>query len=191
MSNSKNITDAIKRGDKSILESIYKSALPPVVRYITANSGNKDDAKDVFQDAVMILIRQVVSNKYDDSTSVEPYLYTISKNLWLNKLKRNKKVQYVDSVAEQEHHEIISLHIERKEKQNTVKNALKQIGEKCYKLLTAAFYDEMSQKEIAEVLDMKNAQTVKTYMLRCRKKLLDKINSTPDLRNELIELYNI
>ena len=54
------ILKAIKnQQDDKVLNNLYDSVLPKVKRYICSNSGNEEEAYDIFQDAVLIFYKQV------------------------------------------------------------------------------------------------------------------------------------
>ena len=48
----------IRNGDSRAISKLYKSFFPPIQHMIITNSGSEDEAKDVFQDAVMVLCRE-------------------------------------------------------------------------------------------------------------------------------------
>ncbi len=51
--------NGLATNDLSILKKIYKESLPEVIKYVKRNSGNIDDAKDVFQEGIMVIFRKV------------------------------------------------------------------------------------------------------------------------------------
>ena len=56
-----------------------------VKSYIKSNSGNDDEAKDIFQDAVIILYKKMKLNELPETTNVTSYVCFISRNLWINR----------------------------------------------------------------------------------------------------------
>jgi hypothetical protein len=88
----KRVIDGILSGNQKIFNDLYEYEFPKVVNLIVRHSGNIESAKDVFQDAVIILIEKVYSNKLDLTCSIETYLYSICKYLWMDQLRRNKRV---------------------------------------------------------------------------------------------------
>jgi DNA-directed RNA polymerase specialized sigma24 family protein len=82
----------IKRGlDKDVVPLLYKNVLPVVQKFVLRNKGSKDDAFDAFQDAMLSFYKQVVKDAFDPKYKVYGYLYRLSINFWLNKIKRDKR----------------------------------------------------------------------------------------------------
>ena len=54
------IIDSIKKGtDREVLKYLYKEVLPKVKSYVRKNQGSSDEAFDVFQDAIVAVVRDV------------------------------------------------------------------------------------------------------------------------------------
>ncbi len=86
------IIHAIKIGNNSIvLNHLYKTALPTIVKFIIRNNGDKDEAKDIFQDAIVTLFSSVKLNKYDSFKEINGFLYFEASNLWINRIKKMNK----------------------------------------------------------------------------------------------------
>src|SRR5689334_13654139 len=99
MVNSKDeeIITAIKTGNNSAaLNHLYKTALPKIIRFITRNNGDEEEAKDIFQDAVVALFNTVMLGKFNAEGDVTGFLYFVSRNLWINRIKKrdqHKRIQ--------------------------------------------------------------------------------------------------
>ena len=70
--------------------ALYKSAFPSVARYISKMGGTFDEAKDIFQDALVIYYEKVTNAAVSINSNEKDYLTAISKNLWLRNFKDNK-----------------------------------------------------------------------------------------------------
>ena len=71
-------------------------------RYVLKNSGDKDDAKDVFQNTLIVFYKKVLIENFELSSKISTYLFSIAKNLWLKKL-RDEKFKRIK--LEEHHHE--------------------------------------------------------------------------------------
>ena len=84
--------DGVSRGDKKVIQFIHDHYFKKIESFIKSNSGNHEDAKDVFQDALMTIY---IKSKNEDLSNLNcsfyTYLYAICKNLWLNKLRKRKQ----------------------------------------------------------------------------------------------------
>ncbi len=85
---------AIKAGkDDKVLKALYSNLLPKISAYIRTNNGSNDEAFDVFQDAVVIFFKQVMTDKFDTQYSVSAFIYSVSRNLWINRVKKINKLK--------------------------------------------------------------------------------------------------
>ena len=86
----KDILDGIFDGDKDVLRYVYDEYYPTIQVLIFRNSGKDEDAEDIFQDTLMIIYQKVRKNDLKLECSFKTYFYSISRNLWLQKLEKNK-----------------------------------------------------------------------------------------------------
>ncbi len=173
--NDKEILKAIRTGDnESVLSNLYKDVLPYIKKYIISNSGSYEDAKDIFQDTVVIFYNQVKLNRFDERKEIAAFMYSVARNLWINKAKRDKKLvnttEFDDS--EEEGMDVLADMITA-EKAKAIEDLMGRVGEECKKLLMYTIYDKISLKEIAVKMGYSSDQVAKTYSYRCRQKLFN------------------
>ncbi len=181
------ILDAIRTGnDKDVLKSIYKNVLPNVEKYICANSGSKDDAFDLFQDAVIILYKQVSNRTYNEEKyKIAGFLYTVSKNLWINRAKKKSvEKDWYEKKQEDEIEPTVLEDLIDSEKKKLLNHVFKQIGDECVKLLTYSVYQELTMKEIADIIGM-TENNVRVQSHRCKKKLRELVLNNSYLNKNL------
>ena len=53
------LLEGIRLHDSDTLEYIYKKFYPSVKAFVNSNSGNDDDARDIFQEAIIVIYRKV------------------------------------------------------------------------------------------------------------------------------------
>ena len=82
------IVEGIKARDNRIIRYVYKEYFPTIKFLITTNSGTDTDAEDVFQDAMIIIYRKVVGDGLILTSSFKTFLYSICRNLWLQRLDK-------------------------------------------------------------------------------------------------------
>ncbi|WP_028979734.1 RNA polymerase sigma factor [Sporocytophaga myxococcoides] len=173
--NDKEILKAIRTGDnESVLSNLYKDVLPHIKKYITNNSGSHEDAKDIFQDTVVIFYNQVKLNKFDERKEIGAFMFSVARNLWINKAKRDNRLvnttEFDDS--EEEGTDVLADMITA-EKAKAIEDIMDRVGEECKKLLMYTIYDKISLKEIAVKMGYSSDQVAKTYSYRCRQKLFN------------------
>ena len=184
----KEIIEAILEGkDEKVIASLYTSILPGLTRYICSNSGTSDDAYDLFQDALLIFVKMVVTNKYDhEKYQIHSYILTITKNLWINRVKKNSRgMKWEKTKIEEEEEKLILENIIDDERKKVLETVFMSLGKKCIEILSMYYYQGLSMKEIAEKMDLQSADVAKVKAHRCRKELSDKIISNNYLSEQL------
>lgn len=146
------------------VSGLYKS-FPAIKKYIRANGGNTDDAKDMFQDALVILYQKLQSADFNLSVSPGTYLQAVVKNLWFSELRRRKKLPEGETPADVQ--EIV---VEEEPSFHFARTAFDLLGEKCRKLLILFYFKKKNFKEIAAALAFSDERTAKNQKYRCLQK---------------------
>jgi len=89
----KELLRGLKRGDRVTVVRIYDSLLPKVTNWVVANSGTKADARDVFQEALEIILLRVEKI----NSSFEGLVMTICKNKWIDRIRLEKRTRQLKS----------------------------------------------------------------------------------------------
>src|SRR5688572_4115841 len=84
------LLDKLRTEDNSSFGLLYKFYFPSVASYIKQNLGSNEDAEDVFQEAITVLLQKVRQSDFVLTSSLKTYLYAIAKNLWLKRLRDSK-----------------------------------------------------------------------------------------------------
>ncbi|ABG59316.1 RNA polymerase sigma factor [Cytophaga hutchinsonii] len=172
--------------DKQVLNWLYDTVYPKVRRYVLGNNGSVDDSKDVFQEAVLVLYKQVIDNKYDLVKDTEGYVITISRNIWINtcrKTNRQLNIELAGNPVQAEDNALIKLIMT--EKWDAFQRLFDMIGDRCKQLLLYSTYEKISMEEIAVKMNFTNANAAKTTNYRCKQKLIELVASNKDLANSL------
>lgn len=139
------LIDRLKIQENGSIEILYKLYFPAISAFIKQNSGNIEDSQDVFQETILILLQKVRQPGFELTSSLKTYLFSISRNLWLKRLRDNKSISMGDFErfqlqCEQEDLELKS-GMTREEK---VGHWITRITQHCQKILKAIF-STMSQ----------------------------------------------
>ena len=162
--------------DKEIIEYLrnnkYQKAtnglydvLPSAKKYICTNSGTADDAKDVFQDALVILYKNVQSENFILSVPLKTYLLGVIKNLWLQELRRRNKMPVT---AEQI--DMADAVFEEEKGFDLAKAAFNLLGERCRQLLILFYFQKKTYRQLASFLGFGDEKTAKNQKYRCLQK---------------------
>lgn len=144
--------EGIAKNDFTILEKIYSESLPEVVKHIKRNSGTLDDAKDVFQEGILVIHKKVQDNSLELTTSFHVYLFSVCKRIWLKKLKKKgKKEVTLEAEWEFGYEEQYEERFLKTQKWNLFNQKFEELTEECRKVLKLLF-NGFSGVEIAQTM---------------------------------------
>lgn len=176
----------LKSGDRATFRELYASVFPPCSNLILNNNGTMNDARDIFQESLMILVKNLRQEGFELSCNVKTYIYSIMRNLWLKRLNKQKRgglSLVIDEPADMKYILIQEDELtEKKEKEkqlDVVAEVLKDFKEDCQKILTAFYFKKQSMKEIAAAMNYTN-QFIRVKKVRCmdalKKKVKERLN---------------
>ncbi len=184
------IIESIRTGSNDrVLAYLYDKPLKKISYYILSNNGSREDANDIFQDAVLILFNQVKKNKYDENNELDGFLYSVARNLWIDKTRRDKRMMTKDFNIETNHSDFTDhlTDLIDREKSSALRKTFEKLDEKCRKILLLVIYEKLSMKEISEKMGYSNENVAKSNHYRC-KQYLTKIAKED---KQLLNLFNI
>ena len=73
-------------GDKKAVETIYKDNFNMVQSLVINNNGSAQEAKDIFQEAMIVLLEKARSGNFELSCQIKTYVYSVCRRIWLKKL---------------------------------------------------------------------------------------------------------
>jgi RNA polymerase sigma factor (sigma-70 family) len=170
---------AISSGDTAGLRQIYREFLPRIVGLITRNGGTHDDAKDVFQDALVVLFEKCREERFELKSAFSTLLYGVCRNLWGNRLQKKSRTEVTipDNPKFSSDDDLESAILEE-EKNRILWDAFQQIGADCQRLLEL-FFEKKSMAEIAEAMGFGSVGYAKKRKFQCKESLLDKAKADP------------
>jgi len=183
------IIQGLKGGEQYAVKYLAKDYFPVISYYISKNNGNEEDAKDIFQDALFIIIEKINKNDFVLQGSLSTYLFAICKNLWLMALDRQKAAKNYELRRLTDHMDNDfteagdSVFYENIFRQSF--DAMDQVSQKILKM----YWMEISPSEIAEKLGYSYGY-VRKKKSECMKELKNRIIAHPDFK-ELEKNLNI
>ncbi len=168
------------------LKELYQAHYPVIVDMVVKNSGKKEDAADIFQDALIVLYEKVRKNELVLNCTIRTYLYSVARNLWFNRIRKLQRETALEDQAKTIPIEPEALTIlESSEQTNLVMNLLNQLGESCQQVIRYYYYEQLKMKEIAKKMGFANDQIAKNKKSTCLKKLRNLVAQTKSLAEYL------
>ena len=92
--------EAIRSGDKKGLTQLYQYIMPSIVKLVVRYGGTEEHAKDLFQDAILILYKKLQYSEITLTSSFSTFFIAVCRNLWANHMKKksNNHVTFSDEV---------------------------------------------------------------------------------------------
>lgn len=148
---------------KQLLENYLLENIDSAFRFAYTYTRNREEAEDVVSESVIKALKSVKSLK--EEKNIKPWFYKIIVNTALTHLKRNSKVVYIDydEMGELKGREDDYSYL-------SFESMIKNLDIKYKEIIVMRFFENMSIKEISQVLGI-NENTVKTRLYSGLKKL--------------------
>jgi RNA polymerase sigma factor (sigma-70 family) len=159
--------------NKQAIESIYKDNYTVIQSFILNNNGTVDEARDVFQEAMIVLYEKAVTGSFELTCQLRTYIFSVCRRLWLKRLQQmNRFANNADNIAETV---AVEEELEAHEKHNNdfilMETAMNKIGEPCKSLLDAYYIQKKHMQQIATEFGYTNADNAKTQKYKCLMRL--------------------
>ncbi|RYY59935.1 MAG: sigma-70 family RNA polymerase sigma factor, partial [Chitinophagaceae bacterium] len=169
----KNQIEAIKADDNRVLKALYQENYPKVEKFILANNGSADEARDIFQEAFLACWRNIQLDKFipENDTALSGYLYRIARNKWMDHLRSGRYLKTVPLMEDQvDQADEVTTGPEQQAYLQAVRKNFTRLGQSCQEVLTRFYFKKESMSTIAQAYDWTDA-TARNNKYRCLQKL--------------------
>ncbi|MDB5193125.1 MAG: sigma-70 family polymerase sigma factor [Segetibacter sp.] len=167
--NEQQLLQGLASNDTRAIETIYKNNFNTVQAFVINNNGSYDDARDIFQEAMIVLYENAKLESFVLTCQIKTYVYSICRRLWLKKLQQSSR--FVTQVEGLEETVAVEEDLDTHEKRNAdfviMERALGSLGEPCKSLLEAYYLQKKDMAEIAESFGYTNADNAKNQKYKC------------------------
>jgi RNA polymerase sigma factor (sigma-70 family) len=167
------IVEGIRHNDDKALACLYKLHYPMISHFILNNSGTDDEAKDIYQEGVIVFYEKIKDNSLELTCQIKTYLYSVCRRLWLKRLA--EKGRYASRIEDSESYlslqEEVPVHEENERQFGVMAEALSQLGEPCRTLLEDYYIRDQNMQEITEKFGYTNTDTAKNQKYKCLQRL--------------------
>ena len=163
----------ILNNSEEALNKLYIGYYPMVLQFILNNNGDEDDAKDVYQEAIIVLYNKIKSGNFELSSKLKTCLYSVSRRIWLKKLAQHSKK--ANNIADFEDVLAIDEDVEQHEQKDMqfdkMKTSLESLGEPCKTIIEDFYIHNLSMQDICEKFGYTNSDNAKTQKYKCLQRL--------------------
>lgn len=152
------------------IEEIYKQYSKMLYKYIYCLSGNEELSEEIVQDTFLVAVKDI--NKFEGKCKISTWLCSIAKNIWYQRLKKEKKINQIsiDNI------EVIDKSIEEnlcdKEERIELFKKIQKLDEETKNVIYLRTFGNLSYEEIAEIMN-KTSSWARVVYFRGKQKLKD------------------
>jgi len=140
--------------------------LPKVERMVRNHGGTRADAKDLFQDALIILLGKAKDEVFTLTCSIGTYLYAICRNKWQEELRRQGRfTQELDALTDEP--QDLGGMLAEEGRFAIAERALRSLGGKCLELLQRFYLLKEPLLTIAKSIGLAGEGAAKTRKYKC------------------------
>jgi len=153
---------------KEIIADWYVDVFPLVAKYIQKNGGNLEEAKEVFQEAIVIYYEKLTFTDFSPVKTDQAYLLGIAKNRWLkhcSELTCHESINNVE-IAEDKEEEPIT---------QKLLHYLKLTSERCLDLLQAFYFEKLTMGQLADRFGYTSERSATVQKYKCLEKVRDQV----------------
>lgn len=187
------IINAFLNSNSKIIKEVYNSLYPMVRKLVLTNSGKESDINDIVSETVLRFILNIQKNEtFKLSCSFRTYIYSVSKNIWMSKLKvkRYKIEIFYDTITLEDNtielYDLEEIAKDSKKYSLYLKHFAK-ISVLCQKVIQM-FLDKMPLSEIAQTTGV-TEDYAKQRNYECKKRLIKKIMDDADFSEIALNIY--
>lgn len=168
-----NLIQGIRQDDGKSLSTVYKLYFSSIAHLIISNQGTEQEAKDIYQEAIIVLYEKLKDKSFQLTCQINTFLYSVARRLWLKRLaqknrysgKINDFEEFLDMSEESQDF------FEQEQQFEAMEVALKDLGEPCKTVLKSFYIDKKSMAEIVELMGYTNTANAKTQKYKCLQRL--------------------
>ena len=167
------ILKGLAASDKKAVEAIYRDNFNMIQSLVINNNGSADDAKDIFQEAMIVLYEKSRSGAFELNCQIKTFIYSVSRRLWLKRLQQQNRFSSAGDSMETTVpvEDELEAHEQRNAEFDMMDQAISHLGEPCKSLIEAYYLQKKNMQEIAGLFGYTNADNAKNQKYKCLMRL--------------------
>ncbi len=171
--NEQALLKGLANNDSKAVEMLYKSHFGMIQHFVTNNNGSLDDARDIFQEAMITLYEKVQTDSFSLTCQIKTYLFSICKHLWLKRLQQMGR--YSTPLSTEEESVSVEMDMDESAKKDAafaiMDRALNSLGEPCKSLLEGYYLNKKDMQALAAEFGYTNSDNAKNQKYKCLMRL--------------------
>ena len=184
--NEQELLNLLLAGNPAAIRSLVDQYQPMVLRTARGFVRNTEDARDIAQEVFIDILTNL--HRFKAQSGLSTWIYRITVNRSLNHLRSSKRRQgrlsysedhddggkgRATNISDPSQKNPAEL-LEQKERSKILHDAIQSLSEKQQVAFTLAEYDDLSYKEIAEIMQL-SISSIESLLFRARKNLQKKL----------------
>ena len=159
----KALLEGLAVSERNAVETLYRENYNMVQALIINYNGSVDDARDIFQEAMIVLYEKVKTGTFELNCQIKTFIYSVSRRLWLKRLQQQNRYSTpgdsMDEVVAVD--EDLEEHEQRNAEFDMREKAINSLGEPCKSLLEDYYLQKQNMQVIAASFGYTNADNAK------------------------------
>jgi len=159
----------LQENREQVFRELYRSCYPAVAKKLKNLGARREDARDIFQDALIVLYeksRQDASFRLDHPRA---YLCEVARRLWLRKL--GTELPMADDYTDDDQFAISADFYAPPKSDRRLVRLLERAGQKCMEILQAFYYHEWSMGEVTRQFGYSSVRSATVQKYKCLEKV--------------------
>ncbi|MDR6781593.1 RNA polymerase sigma factor (sigma-70 family) [Pedobacter africanus] len=158
------------------LRELYKKAFPLVAAYVSKMGGSLEEARDIFQDALIIYYEKSAGQELCLKHSDKAYLFGIARHLWNRRYRESARQLSIDELqADFDEHAGLVDAADPEVSSSRLFRLLQTAGQKCMQLLSAFYYEKLSMEQLAERFGFSGPRSATAQKFKCLEKVKETV----------------
>ena len=146
----------------------YEEVFPKVAKYIRRKGGDLEQAKEIFQEALVLYYEKLVRYDFDPEVGDKAYLMGMVKKRWLKHLDKFKSMEDLERI------EVVEDQT-RQPLKHLLLGYLKQSGERCMELLQSFYYEKLTMRQVANRFGYASERSATVQKYKCLEKVRNEV----------------
>ena len=168
-----------RESDKEVARLYYLYKEKFLVFLVNNNDIDEDVAADIYHESFLIMHRDILSEKLEDTSDItlKRYLFNIGYKLMLKHFREERKLPKTDLAVAPELSDPERDSLEWRQKEEIARNVVAKMKKPCKDLLDLFYWKEMDIEEIVESMDYKDKDSAKAQKYKCKEKLIAELKN--------------